>query len=47
MVRETMDVNDWTCPDCGKLLCGDGFAPLERKIEVHMETCGLKEAKDG
>jgi hypothetical protein len=25
----------WTCPDCGKLLCEDGFTSLERKIEVH------------
>jgi len=29
--------NAWVCPECGKLLCEDGFTSLERKIEVHQQ----------
>ena len=47
MVSETMGVDGWICPNCGKLLCEDGFTTPERKIEVHRELCGPKEAKNG
>jgi ribosomal protein L37AE/L43A len=26
----------WTCPECGKLLCEDGFTTLECKIKTHL-----------
>jgi len=33
----TENMASWICPECKKLLCGDGFTAIERKIEAHLE----------